>query len=130
MIDKQAIIQQPTDELVAEGNWDGFQTEQLLTEEGARQLMEHRHLLAKERAMDQVTGTGFLKTQPFRWKDRVYRILRADYLNGEALVEIAPHDDELVAELKKRIEQDRFHSLNVYLGFGFICFPEDYSKYS
>ncbi|SRR6266446_4975115 len=130
MIHKQAIIQQPKDELAAEGNWDGFQTEQLLTEEGARQLMEHRHVLARERAMDQVTVTGFLKTQPFRWKDRVYRILRADYLNREALVEIAPHDDELVAELKKRIEQDRFHSLNVYLGFGFICFPEDYSKYS
>ncbi len=36
---------------------------------------------------------------------------------------------DLPAELKQRIEQDRFHNLNVYLGYGFICFPEDYHKY-
>jgi hypothetical protein len=51
------------------------------------------------------------------------------HVNGEAVVEIAPHDDELAGELKRRVEQDRFHNPGFYLGFGFVCFPEDYQKY-
>ena len=40
-----------------------------------------------------------------------------------------PLDAEFVAEVKKRVERDRFHTLTYYQGFGFICFPEDYAKY-
>lgn len=117
------------DQAIAEGHWDGFETKQLLSEEGAGQLLEHRRNLAVEPPMDTHTTTGFLKTQPFRWRDKIFRILRADYSGGQALVEVVPHDDEFVAELKRRIESDRFHSLNVYLGFGFVCFPEDYPTF-
>lgn len=118
------------DEAAAAGDWGGFDVERLVTEEGAGQLLDHRQNMTKEQAMDQTATTTSLRSQPFRWKDKVFRILRADYVNGQALVEIAPHDEEFAAQVKKRIEEDRFHSLNVYLGFGFICFPEDYSKYS
>jgi hypothetical protein len=127
--DPRSAAQQLADAAVAAGNWDGFETEQLLTEEGAAQILEHRQNLAREREVDPSAALGFVKSQPFRWRDKVFRILRCDYVNGQALVEVAPSDPEFVAELTGRIERDRFHHLNVYLGFGFSCFPEDYLKY-
>ena len=72
---------------------------------------------------------GGVRGQPFRWKDKVYRVIRCDYVGGEALVEATPPDPEFMAEVKRRVETDRFHTLNYYQGFGFISFPEDYAKY-
>jgi hypothetical protein len=118
------------DEAVANGNWDGFDVRQLLEEEGADQILEHRRTLAKENGMDQTLTVGNIQGQPFRWKDKVFRIMRCDYVGGQAVVEVVPHDEEFVAAVKKRVEQDRFHTLAYYQGFGFICFPEDYQKYN
>jgi hypothetical protein len=44
-------------------------------------------------------------------------------------VEVTPHDDEFEAEVKRRVETDRFHHLAYCQGFGFVCFPEDYQQY-
>jgi hypothetical protein len=127
--DPRTQSQKTVDEAIAVGDWSGFETESLLTEEGAYQILQHCHNLAKEMEMDQAVALGGVRGQPFRWKDRVYRIMRSDYVGGEALVEVVPHDPEFVAVLKKRIEDDRFHTLTYYQGFGFVCFPEDYQKY-
>lgn len=80
--------------------------------------------------MDQTVALATIQGQPFRWKDKVFRIMHCDYVGGQAIVEVVPHDEEFVAAVKKRVEQDRFHTLSHYQGFGFICFPEDYQKYS
>ena len=79
--------------------------------------------------MDQSIAMSSLRGQPFRWKNKVFRIVRCEYVGGQALVEVIPHDPDFLAEVKRRIEQDRFHTLTYYQGFGFICFPEDYQKY-
>ena len=79
--------------------------------------------------MDQTTAPAGVRGQPFRWKEKVFRILRCDFVGGQALVEVSPSDPEFEAEVKKRLEKDRFHTLTYYQGFGFICFPEDYPKY-
>lgn len=127
--DPRSLRQRKIDEAIAEGNWEGFIVEQLLTEEGADQILEHRQALAKGIAMDQIVALASVKGQPFRWKDQVFRLLRCDYVEGNAIVEVVPHDAEFIAEVKQRVEQDRFHTLTYYQGFGFICFPEDYKKY-
>ena len=127
--DTRSPRQKELDEAAANGNWEGFEVHQLLEEEGADQILEHRRTLAKESEMDQTVALGNIKGQPFRWKDKVFRIMRCDFIGGQAVVEVVPHDEEFVAELKKRVEQDRFHTLAYYQGFGFICFPEDYQKY-
>jgi hypothetical protein len=125
--DTRSPEQRALDEAVAaaaeSGNWDGFETEELLTEEGARQLLEHCRTLDPNAVLAEVTK------HPFRWKHLVFRLLRCEYADGEAKVEAAPHDPQFVAEVKKRIEQHRFHILPFYQGFGFISFPEDYSRY-
>jgi len=72
---------------------------------------------------------GCVLNQPFRWKNKVFRLLRCDFVAGEAIVEAAPNDDEFVAEVKRRVESDRFHHLAYCQGFGFVCFPEDYQQY-
>lgn len=79
--------------------------------------------------MNHTTAMESLRNQPFRWKDKVFRIIQCDYIGNQAQVEVVPHDLDFVAEVKRRVEQDRFHTLTYYQGFGFICFPEDYSKY-
>jgi hypothetical protein len=127
--DTRTAAQKEFDEKVASGDWDGFEIEELLTQDGADQIIEHCRNLRKELAMDQTTALGSVKGQPFRWKNKVFRVLRCDYVGGQALVEVVPHDEEFIAELKKRVENDRFHTLTYYQGFGFVCFPEDYSKY-
>jgi len=121
--------QETSDKAAAAEDWTGFASEELLTEEGAHQILEHCHSLAKEVAMDQSIALGSVQKQPFRWHDKVYRIIRCEYVGGEAFAEVVPHDPDFVAELKKRVEQDRFHTLTYYQGFGFMCFPEDYQKY-
>ncbi len=107
----------------AAGTWEGFDTEELLTEEGAVEILSHSRALAKEDAM------GSARAQPFRWKNKVYRIVRCDYVGSEAVVEATPPDPDFTAEIKRRVEADRFHTLTYYQGFGFIAFPEDYAKY-
>ncbi len=121
--DTSSAEQRRADEAAAAENWEGFETEELLTEKGALEILAHSRALVGENAMGSVRG------QPFRWKDKVYRILRCDYVGGEAVVDAAPPDPEFTAEVKRRVEADRFHTLNFYQGFGFIAFPEDYAKY-
>jgi hypothetical protein len=105
------------------GNWEGFETEELLTEEGAKQVLEHCRNLTPNALLAEVTK------QPFRWKHLVFRVVRCEYTGGEAKVEALPPDPQFIAEVTKRIEQNRFHVLPYYQGFGFISFPEDYLRY-
>ena len=108
---------------VESGNWQGFETTELLTEEGAKQIIEFARNLDPRTLLDQITR------QPFRWKQHVFRIVRCEYDSGKAQVEVEPHDPEFVAEVKKRIEGNRFHYLPYYQAFGFISFPEDFEHY-
>lgn len=107
----------------ATGNWEGFKTVPLCTPEGAKLIAEQRGTL------DGAAFLGPILRQPFRWQEGVFRILRCEYRNGSAEVEISPDSPELVAEIKSRIEQDRFHVLPYFQGYGFIAFPEDHQKY-
>lgn len=126
------VIVTETDERVAQGDWSGFTSfEQLLTPEGALELFASEDLMAanfREEDMNQAVALGY-SSQPFRWKDKVYRVLKAAYIDGRAVAEVSPHDPEFSAEVCRHIEQDRFHTLTFYQGFGFVCFPEDYAKY-
>ena len=121
--DPRSPEQKLADEAAAAGTWEGFDTEELLTEEGALEILSHSRALAREDAL------GSALAQPFRWKNKVYRILRCDYAGGQAVVEATPPDPDFTAEVKRRVEADRFHTLTYYQGFGFIAFPEDYAKY-
>src|SRR5437588_46871 len=96
--DTRTPAQKELDERVASGNWEGFELEELLTQEGADQIIEHCENLRKELEMDQGLALGSVKGQPFRWKEKVFRILRCDYLGGQALVEVVPHDETFVTE--------------------------------
>jgi hypothetical protein len=127
--DVRSPSQLQADAAAAAEDWQGFTTEVVLDEDGAHQILEHCRNLAKESEMDQTIALGGVKNQPFRWKDKVFRILRCEYVNGEALVEVVPHDAAFIAEVKRRVQADRFHTLTYYQGFGFICFPEDYQQY-
>ena len=127
--DPRSPEQRLADEAAAAGTWEGFETEELLADQGALEILLHCRALAKETPMDQYTAMASVRGQPFRWKDKVYRIIRCDYVGGEAVVEATPPDPDFTAEVKRRVEADRFHTLNYYQGFGFICFPEDYAKY-
>jgi hypothetical protein len=128
--DARTPSQIAADEAAASGNWEGFETETLLTEEEARRMLEQRRSTQAGETMTQTVAMATVRNQPFRWRDKVFRVLRCDYVNGQAQVEVVPPDPEFVAELKRRVEQDRFHSLTYYQGFGFIAFPEDYAKYA
>jgi hypothetical protein len=126
-LDTRTEAQKKADEAIAQaaetGNWQGFERVQLCTEEGARQLLESRRTMAPAVLLAQITK------QPFRWKHHVLRIVRCEYSDGKATVEVAPDMPEFAAEIRKRIEQNRFHYLPYYQGSGFISFPEDYSRY-
>lgn len=128
-VDPRTPSQKEADDAAAAGNWEGFETEVLLTEEGAHRLLDHCRDLAQETGAGRQVTREALRDQPFRWRENVFHILRCEYIGGQALVEVAPPDHELVAEIKRRLEQDRFHSLSYCQGFGFICFPEDYQRY-
>jgi hypothetical protein len=127
--DTRTQAQKDLDEAVANaaesGNWEGlgFETTELLTEEGARQIIEFCDTIDSNSVLSQICK------QPFRWKQFVFQILRCEYRNGEAHVDAIPNDPEFVAEVKKRIEENRFHYLPYYHGYGFISFPEDYLRY-
>ena len=123
--DPRTDAQRKLDEAIAAGDWTGFTTEELLTEEGALELIAYRENLAIQ-AHAALRG---LLNQPFRWKTKVYRILKCEFTDGRAAVKVAPHDDELVAEIQRRVAADRFHHLAYCQGFGFACFPEDFAKY-
>src|SRR5438128_384177 len=118
--DPRTDAQRKLDEAVAAGDWSGFEVEELLTEEGALEIIAHAKTLGTRSAV---------LDQPFRWKTKVYRIRKCEFADGEAAVEVAPHDEELVAEIKRRVGADRFHFLAYCQGFGFACFPEDFAKY-
>jgi len=105
------------------GEWDGFQVETHCNAEAAKQIIEHRQNL------DVSDSLAALTKHPFRWKDRVFRIGTCHYENGKALVEATPSEPDFIGEIKKRIEQNRFHVLPYVQGFGFVCLPEDYEKY-
>ena len=121
--DTRRAEQRRADEAAADGVWEGFETEDLLTEEGALEILSHSRTLRGDDALGHAVG------QPFRWKTKVYRIARCDCVDGEAVVEATPDDADFTAEVKRRVESNRFHALTYYQGFGFICFPEDYAKY-
>lgn len=123
--DPRTDAQRKLDEAIAAGDWSGFTSEELLTEEGARELLAHREFLVKKPS----AASGSLLDQPFRWKTKVYRIRKCEFAAGDAVVDIEPPDGELIAEIKRRVEADRFHHLAYCQGFGFACFPEDYPKY-
>ncbi len=126
-LDNRTAAQREADEAIAQaaesGNWEGFERTELCTVEGARQILEFSKELDPKSVLADVTK------QPFRWKQNVFRILRCEYLDGEAHVEVAPNDPEFVAEVKSRIEKNRFHILPYYQGFGFISLPEDHLRY-
>lgn len=125
--DTRTLARKEADEAIARaaetGDWTGFTREVLLTPEAARQLVEF------SRDLDPAEVRARATQQPFRWKEHVFRIVRCDYVNGQALVEVEPHEPALVAELQKRIELNRFHILPYYQGFGFIALPEDHDRY-
>ncbi len=126
-IDTRTPSQIAADEAMAaaaeSGNWEGWQTVELLTAEGAQQILDYCQNLDPNSVLAELTK------QPFRWQHLVFRIVRCEYAEGKALVEAVPPHDEFVAEVKKRIEQNRFHVLPYYQGYGFISFPEDYELY-
>ncbi len=117
------------DAAAAAGNWEGFETKELMSEEEARALILQRRKVSTVAALAQLAAEH-VRLQPFRWKDRVFRILRCEYVGDHAEVEVVPSDPEFIAEVKRRVEQDRFHTLAYYQGFGFISFPEDYAKFA
>jgi hypothetical protein len=127
--DPRTAAQKQLDEAAAAGDWTGFETKELLTEQGSQQLLAQGRILRKAREQDPVATMGCVLNQPFRWKHKVFRLLRCDFVAGEAIVETAPTDDEFVAEVKHRVEANRFHHLDYCQGFGFACFPEDYQQY-
>jgi hypothetical protein len=127
--DSRSPEQRQVDELAAAGTWDGFDTESLLTDDAARQLLRRNDIHTQPNGTNAILAMESVRSQPFRWRDKEFRILRCNYKDGHAEVEVAPTDDEFVEELKKRVETDRFHTLTYYQGFGFICFPEDYARY-
>ena len=128
--DPRLASQIAADEAAANSDWEAFETEQLLDEDGALQILDRDRILSMlEGEMNQAIALGSVGEQPFRWKEKVYRIITCSYTNGQAIVETVPADPEFTKEVKRRIEADRFHNLNYYQGFGFACFPEDYQKY-
>jgi hypothetical protein len=128
-VDARSPEQKQADESAAAGKWEGFETETLISEEGALQLLRHNHLSAAQNGVDSPAALGSVRLQPFRWRDKVYRILRCDFRDGRAMVEVTPPDPEFTQEVTKRVEANRFHTLTYFQGFGFICFPEDYAQY-
>ena len=107
---------------VENGNWDGFDTTVHLQEADALQLLRARSSLDPNDLLAQVVGQLFL------WKEGLYRVVCCEFVDGEARVELLPPEQELVAELKRRIEESRHHHLPYYQGFGFIALPEDYQR--
>jgi hypothetical protein len=73
-------------------------------------------------------ATGGLNV-PFIWNGKVYRITRASHLDGTTVVESAPRDPAFEAEVRRRIDAVPHRVLTFYQGFGFVCFPEDYTRY-
>lgn len=61
---------------------------------------------------------------PFRWKEGLYNITDAGIRDGKPHATVNPECQELVDELCLRLARDR--GLVVYLGDGFVCFPEDF----
>ena len=66
---------------------------------------------------------------PFLWQGREYRILKVEYRDGRAEVEVVPDEPALVAVLKGRIQTAKHHVLTYHQGFGFICLPEENHRY-
>ena len=128
-MDPRSPEQRQVDELAAAGTWERFDTESLIPEEAALELLRRNQIAALQNGAGAASACENIRLQPFRWRDKVFRILRCDYKDGHALVDVAPSDPEFVEELKRRVEEDRFHTLTYYQGFGFICFPEDHAKY-
>jgi len=119
------------DALVAEENWEEFATETLCSEEGAMAIVYRGEIveeLIRAAGMDQAAVLGFAD-QPFRFGIDVFKIRKAICIDGKAVVEVTPTNTEFEAEVCRRIENNRFHTLDYCRCFGFICFPEDYMKY-
>jgi hypothetical protein len=120
------------DERLANGDWsECMPRAEIMTKEAALAILSARKKAPSSNGtVDSVRGLLHgLKELPFIWKGRPFRILRAVYDHGRADVEVAPSDFEFEAELKKRIEADRLHALTFFQGYGFTCFPEDFSRY-
>ncbi len=127
--DPRTTGQKQVDEAVASGDWDGLEVEVQMNEKDAHHILDRQQGLNPGRN-PAVNGTpASLRFQPFRWKDKVFRILRCDYVDGQSFVEAVPTDSEFVSELKRRLDENPFHTLTYYQGFGFISFPEDYEKH-
>ena len=80
-------------------------------------------------AANNAIAIGGLDT-PFLWNGKVFRITRAEHRDGTVTVESVPQDEGFRNEIVRRIESVPFRVLTFYQGFGFICFPEDYAKYT
>lgn len=61
---------------------------------------------------------------PFRFEGREYRVLKSGFEDDVAYAEVSPPNERLRDELIRRIQREK--SLTVYLGFGYVCFPEQY----
>ncbi|MGL6095223.1 MAG: hypothetical protein ACRC7O_05390 [Fimbriiglobus sp.] len=118
------------DEMVAAGDWSEFVSSgEVLSDEAAVAILEARKAAANGIVDAIAPPPGGLAVQPFMWRGRVFRVLRAVFDHGRTEVAVAPPDAEFEAELRRRIEADRFHTLGYFQGFGFACFPEDHAKY-
>lgn len=60
---------------------------------------------------------------PFLWRGTHYQILEAGIKGGTPFATVVPSCQELVDQLCSKLTKDR--GLLVYLGNGFVCFPED-----
>ena len=87
---------------------------------------ERRRLAAAD--PDNAIAAGGLNV-PFLWRGHVYRITKARHADGATDVETVPADPAFVAEVTRRIEAAPCRVLTFYQGFGFVCFPEEYTRY-
>lgn len=120
--DHRTLDQIRVDEMVAAGDWNEFNTEAVMPEELALELIEREEEILRRHS-------EVLRSQPFLWQGKAYRILRCEYSDGETRVEVSPADSKFAAEVKRRVEQNRFHAVSYFQAVGFACFPEDYARY-
>src|SRR5260370_10023441 len=81
-VDARSPEQKQADESAAAGKWEGFETETLISEEGALQLLRHNHLSAAQNGVDSPAALGSVRLQPFRCRDKVYRLLLCYFRDG------------------------------------------------
>ena len=61
----------------------------------------------------------------FRWRGREYVVLKCELVDGRPVVEVQPSNEELEAELARRLQGE--NGIRIYHGFGYKCSVEDYA---